>query len=491
MRIRINTSGLILMSAGLISVFVGVLLDNPVFYTCVALIYWAIGIIYSLRDIKHKFPLFSYNVGFFFFLLGGYLIDYLEKGDFSYFLESSAPASDEAVKHACFCLMLTAIIINAAYITFYKKNDEIPGKVIANNSNKIIMLRKILVFALVITYACELYCSMADLILVRTVSYRDSMLYMSNTSIIIVSLSSLYHIILFIYWATLPSKRATLISIASMMITASINLISGDRGGFISTCLLVCYFMLFRIRMGFRDIVIKKSIVVIAIMLVPFLMYGLQAISYTRNNQTYEENLAEGVASFVESQGGSVKIIAGGYDLDEKINNLVNGKRSFVFGEIKRYMKTNIFTRLLTGKSKALRTIEDAQSGESFLQSYGYTISPISYLNQVGGGSTYIAEVYYDGGYVFLGIFNLFIVFLLIKMSTGGSSSLIKNTIMFNIFRFIPLLPRGIALRWFTDTFAIQNLVVYFALWLFLHERSSGKIARIHDLRENRENFTM
>ena len=482
MKARINTIGLILLIVGFLLIFLGILLDSPAFYIYIALIYWVIGVIYSLTDIKHNFPFFGFNIGFFVFLLGGCFIDYLETGDFSYFLDNKVPATDEAVNHTCFCLMLTSVIINAAYITFNKKNNVVPGVKFEINPNKIVVLRKILVVFLLITYSCELYCAVSDLLFVREVSYRKSVLYLSDTSIIIVSLSSLYYIFLFIYWATLPTKGATLISILSLLFVATIDLIAGDRGGFISLVFVACYYVLFRNRVGLRDIVIKKQVVIVAVLMIPFAMYALQAISYTRNNETYEGNLIDGVSSFMYSQGGSVKIISGAYDLDEDINNLVDGKRTFVLGELKRYMKSNIFTRILMGKSKALRTVDDARSGEAFVQSYGYTLSPVTYSKGVGTGSTYIAEVYYDGGYIFLGIFNLFIVFLLIKMGTGGSNSIILNTIMFNIFRFIPLLPRGIALRWLTDTFAIQNVVVYLAVWLFLHEKSSNRSPRRYNL---------
>ncbi|MBR4017443.1 MAG: O-antigen polysaccharide polymerase Wzy family protein [Oscillospiraceae bacterium] len=485
MKIKVNTIGLIFLVAGFFLILLGMLFDSPQFYTYVTLVYWVIGVVYSLLDIRHNFPLFSYNVGFFFFLLGGYFIDFLKEGNFSYFLDSSAPASDNAVKHTCFCLMLTSVVINATYIAFSKKKDYVTKVRIDNNTSKVFILRKILVLLLVLTYACDLYCSITDMIFVRSVSYRDSMMYLSNTSVIIVSLSSLYYILLFIYWATLPPKWPTIISILSLILTGTFNLIAGDRGGFISSCLVICYFILFRNKFGLCDIVIKKKVVFVAILLIPFVMHGLQAISYIRNNQDYEENVVDGMASFIYTQGGSVRIIAEGYDLDAEINDLVGGKRSFTFGEIKRYMKSNIFTRVLTGESKSLRTIEDAQSGESFQQSYGYILSPYAYFRQVGGGSTYIAEVYYDGGYIFLCIFNLFIVFLLLKMGSGGSNSIIGNAIMFNIIRFIPLLPRGIAFKWFTDTFAIQNLIVFLAVWLFLHEKSTNKAPKIYNTSDN------
>ena len=205
------------------------------------------------------------------------------------------------------------------------------------------------------------------------------------------------------------------------------------------------------------------------VILIPFIMYGLQAISYTRDNNDYEASVSNGVSDFIESQGGSVKIIANSYDLNEKIEQLVDGKHTFVLGEIRYYLKNNVFTRLITGKKTSLRTIDDAFSGDNYLRTYGYAYAPTTYKNGVGSGSTYIAEVYYDGGYILLIFINVLVGFLIAKLDRTKCKTIIGMAIMMNIFRYISLLPRGMALDWLTNTFAVQNIIIFLGIYLLIN----------------------
>lgn len=474
MKIRINQNGAMLSVIGIMAIMIGVVTFDPVICTFFAFAFWLVGTVYALRDMRHNFAFLGYNVGFFTFILGGYLISFIENRDFSFFAGSYFSASSEAINHTCFSVMITAVVINSVYITFHKRKDEIIENVVDNNNTKIIQLRNFMAVVVAVSYVCKLYCVVTDMIVVKTISYRSAAQQLSSVPTAIVSISSLYFISLFIYWATIPSKRATVTTIVTLVIVEVINLLAGDRGDMVSVILTICFYVSFRNRMGLRDIRIKKKAVVAAVLMLPFIMYGLQAMSYIRNGVEYDESVAEGVASFMEAQGGSVKIIANAYDLEEEIDQLVSGKRTFVLGEIKRYLKSNIFARLIMGKSLSLRTVEDAKSGESFLQSYGYAYSPITYLSGVGSGSTYIAETYHDGGYFFLVIFNILIVVLLSKMGTGKSNEILKNAIMMNVFRYIPMLPRGLALAWLTNTFSIQNLFIFALLAIYLQGVGKG-----------------
>ena len=104
------------------------------------------------------------------------------------------------------------------------------------------------------------------------------------------------------------------------------------------------------------------------------------------------------------------------------------------------------------------------------MRSYGYAYAPVTYLNGVGSGSTYIAEVYYDGGYIFLVLFNCAIGLLIVLLDNAREKTIVSCAIILNFIRYVPLLPRGMALDWLTNTFAIQNIIFFLGI-IFLTKR--------------------
>lgn len=443
--------------------------NNPILSTMIAMIFWGISIVFSLKNIRCRFALLSYNIGFFVFILGGYTISYFKSGTFEYFSNTYFRSSSMAVNHACTCVMLCMIVVNCSYMIFNKETDSKKERKLPYNANVPLIVKQIFIVVIVFSFACQLLVAIENLILVKTVTYYASDNYLSILPSVLTYISSLYFITLFMYWATFPTKRGVWISGLSLVVLEIIVLMSGERGEPISIFLVLIFYIFLRQKYGFNDVVISKKVLAIMVILIPFIMYGLQAISYTRDNNDYEASVSNGVSDFIESQGGSVKIIANSYDLNEKIEQLVDGKHTFVLGEIRYYLKNNVFTRLITGKKTSLRTIDDAFSGDNYLRTYGYAYAPTTYKNGVGSGSTYIAEVYYDGGYILLIFINVLVGFLIAKLDRTKCKTIIGMAIMMNIFRYISLLPRGMALDWLTNTFAVQNIIIFLGIYLLIN----------------------
>ena len=145
------------------------------------------------------------------------------------------------------------------------------------------------------------------------------------------------------------------------------------------------------------------------------------------------------------------------------------GGHTFVLGYIKEYLTNNVFARMILGTSISLRTKQDAFSGNNFLQTYGYAYAPITYLSHRGAGSTYIAEVFQDGGYYFLFVISVFYAQLFVMINKKQLFTPVRMAIILNISRFVSLLPRGMAMQWFTNTFAVQNIIIFFLIYLLMN----------------------
>ena len=466
-KISVNAKYIPLFILAVFLLFFGILVNDALLSTIIGLCFWAIGMVYSIKRIKEKFAIFAFNVGFFIFLLGGYSISFFMIGDFSYFSNSYFLCSEEAIKHACSAVMISITTINTTYLMLDKDDNYSIGKdgyQCKNNQFKLEnRMRQLIIFIIAVSYICQLLVAIERLVLVRSVTYYASDNYLSSLPSAISYIASLYYITLFVYWATFPKKRALVVSIATLLLLELIIILGGERGEPISILLTIVFYVFLRNRYGLDDIKIPKKAIIILIIIVPLLMYTLQMISYTRDNKTYDGSLKEGITEFLDSQGGSVRIIARAYDLHDTIEEM--GGHYFVSGEIRSYFKNNVFTRLILGSSVRLRNVDDAYSGDNFLRTYGYAYASSSYLRGVGGGSTYIAEIFHDGGYLLLFIASLLYAILIRKIDNAKGSSVIRTAILLNIFRYIPLLPRGMALDWLINTFAVQNLILFVLLY--------------------------
>lgn len=464
------------MMCAVIMTLFSIVINNHIFSMSVAVAFWAYGMRYSIRNIKQRFALFSFNIGFFAFILGGFTISYLKNGDFSFFAREFYTSTREANIHTCLCVAICMICVNCCYLAFWKGSFDGQDDTESDNSKMRIVpskyVRLLLVIILIASYICRLAQAIEDYVLVKSVSYYESVRYLSTLPSFVTHIGSLYFVTLFMYLTTYPSKKKTIVCFFSLAVVELLILAAGGRGEPVSILLLVIFYTFLRTRAGYNDFVITKKMVIVGLIVVPIVMYGLQALSYTRNNETYDKGFIEGVTDFVETQGGSATIIANSYDLDEKIYNMTH-TRTFILGELRFYFKTNVFTRVFTGQQVSLRTVDDALSGDNFLRSYGYAYAPVTYSRYVGAGSTYIAETYYDGGYILLALVNVFIAFILAKIDNVSVSNFISCSILMNIFRYMPLLPRGMMLDWLTNTFAFQN-IIYFVIIYYMCRRTKA-----------------
>lgn len=464
MRIKITRSSAFVLILGIFALVYSVIFPNIYISTLTALAIWLVSVIYGTKKIRKRFSLLNFNIGFFTFMLGGYAIELLTNHNTDYLRESRVAVTTEAINHVGICMVICMFFVNVTYMLLDTSQSEHEAtedqsKYFHPNKN----LKAILIVLFVIGYVCKLLLAIEDLIVVKATSFRIHASTASSFPYIVTSLSSLFFVSLYAYWAMIPNKRTTMVTFVMLAVPEIILMLSGERGEPISVILTILFYIMYRNNLGNYDFTIKKRTIIISLILLPFLIYLLQFISYDRNHLVYNKSILDGIRDFFATQGGSVKIVSNSYVMHDSIEEAAG--HMFVSGEIRSYLSNNIFTRLLTGRSVTARTVQDAFSGDNFLRTYGYLYSPVTYNAGVGGGSTYIAEVYHDGGYIFLALFNMIIALVLNKLDSTKIGSVLSFTICISIFRFMALLPREQALQWLTGTFAIPNLLFYFMLY--------------------------
>lgn len=429
---------------------------------------WICGVFFSLLDVKKRFVLFSFHIGFFVFLFGGVLLNLFTADKFAYLL-----GSEQAKVHTAFALSLSLGIVDITALLCYKSPSDVIEDVHEDQryENVSALTKQVILCIMIISYVCEL---VIEIVVTR---YRLANSYLSleadvkaQLPAVITLCASVFYIAFFSYLATMPTKKATIFSFLAVGVLEGIILISGERGEPLSTMFALVFYVFLRNDMGINDIKIKKVHVFLALLFVPLMLSFLQSLASTRVNREYESSTHGAVYDFFETQGKSVTIISRCYDAREEIS--VIGGNTYVVGEIRNYLKTNLLSRLLFG-NKVGSQLEQALSGDKFSATTNYLfLSSYSFNRNVGGGTTYIAEVYHDGGYVLLVIANFFLSLLIYNVDTiKRSNSILSCAIAMNIIRYLVLIPRGYMLAWFTDTFAVQNLM-FMLLVVFINQRS-------------------
>ncbi|MBR4747973.1 MAG: O-antigen polysaccharide polymerase Wzy family protein [Abditibacteriota bacterium] len=479
MKIKLRKPAAFILFVGVFALISSAVWPNIYFLTLAALAIWLTGVMYSVFKVSKRFSLLSFNTGFFIFILGGYSIDLFTNFNTDYLRNSNVLVTDEAINHLGICMVICMLIVNFTYMLLdtirpvaSEEKYEAPD-ILPNNT-----MRLVLMLLIIIGFTCKLLLSIEDFAIVRATSFRIHASTLSHYPYYVTALSSLFLVSTFAFWGLMPGKRETIFTFILLGIPEIFQLLSGERGEPISVVLTILFYVMHRNRLGNYDFTIKKSAVIVSLIVLPFVIYSLQFIAYARNHMTYDKSLGVGITEFFATQGGSVKIISNAFVMRDRIDAAAG--HDFFLGEIREYLKSNIFARYLAGTSVRTRTVEDALNGDNFLRCYGYLYSPGTYKAGVGGGSTYIAEVYHDGGYVFLVLFNIFIAFVIRSIDNTKIGNIIHFTISMGIFKYIATLPREQALQWFTGTFALQNLLFYFFLYVF-YVRPNMRISENRD----------
>ena len=142
--------------------------------TIATLICWGMGFVYSVRDIRNRFTMFSFHLGFFVFLLGGFVFHWIRYGDFGYFSNSSS-----TIEHTCRALLLSIATYNVFSRIFRNKTGKEDAFLKQKTKEKELVfteqqkktISKVIIALLVVSFICELVIELRTTIIIRATSY--------------------------------------------------------------------------------------------------------------------------------------------------------------------------------------------------------------------------------------------------------------------------------------------------------------------------------
>lgn len=364
----------------------------------------------SFTNWPRNVPFVLFLISFTTFLLGRVIVT----GIFNYNTEllgylGTSFSDSKIVLHMFLLLFISLVSLYVGYlfrVSIKEKRTEKSAYYVSEVS-KVLFLISFL-FRLIV---------LAEMILSsRTYGYVESFsTFSSSLPGVFQIFADMYDITLFIFLSTKPNKKTTYLFLSLYMIDGIGSLISGRRSIFLLNLIIIVVYIFFRqiTNEDKNEKWITKKMVSIFAVSIPFLLIMMNIIGNVRNLDGDGSNtggILDSIKQFFYSQGVSINILGYVTSMDSTLP-----KNNYTFGPIIEFIKKNVLS-LFGDIDKSMffgQNVYRAINGNLFSHTISYYINPNLYLQGVGYGGSYIAELYHDFSYLGVIIGNVFYGFLL------------------------------------------------------------------------------
>lgn len=410
---------------------------NCDFLYLLLLLIWISMMFYTINKFYQRVILFCFGIAFFTFLMGRDGMEYF----FNH--EKETTFTIEVNYHAYLCMIISLVGVWLTFAWNGKKPSSSHLKISKKKSIFYDNVRRYSKIAFYIVYPFAIGINIAIAYFVFKFGYAakftDLREQIDNSPIfyIFTKIELLLPAALGIYMATLPSKEQFMKIMKPYIIYLLITLGTGGRGIFLLGLLLTIIFMAFMQHIQPNIVWINRRNLNYIIICIPLFMIGSTFINAIRfDNADESMTIIDGISDFFYDQGVSGNTLKRAYEYEDDIPK----QADFYTLE---FLHAGIPARILGYPVYQGNTIEHATKGGSFTHALGYTIMGNVYLTGRGPGSSYIAELFYDFGYVgvFLGscIYGYIFSIILNLKKTG----IVSRAIIFSILTKLLWAPRG------------------------------------------------
>lgn len=291
--------------------------------------------------------------------------------------------------------------------------------------------------------------------------YYDS--FISSMPLFITKLAESNMIIFYVFLGTFPTKKESKTLIIFHILISIMTLGYGVRNIIVLNSLTLIIYSVLRkkIDINKENKINRKSLIKI-LLLTPLAIFILQTLdSIRRGISLMSTNLFR---DFLFSQGSSAETIS--YSL-YYTNEIPKQMVPYSIGSIYNYITQNVISRLIFGNPfYAQNTREMALYGHHLGSTLAYLDYPITYLQGVGMGSSFIAELYYDFSVVGIILGTTLLTVFLLKLV----NVIWKNPLVFGIglvmIRWIIYTPRDTYTNWIVQGVSIMNILAILGIYI-------------------------
>lgn len=465
MRLIIRFSLILL---GVIFLFTGFLLNEGILIFYALFIQLFNNILYGLEQFHKRSVFLIFNVTFFIFLIGRLFVTYF----FNYKnevetlgLNMNDPQVIQMVLIILYISLLTLFIgfsINNKSLNKYFNEQSI-------TTHNIDSIRLVSLIIFLISFTVRILYWIDAIKNSNSVGYYA---YFSNFEsslpVWAVAISRMMPVSFFMYLATLPKKKYLYFPVFLYLLEGAVAMLTGSRSDFMLNIIIVLVYMTmrsYRNKKANGKYWFGKTPIILITILVPFLLILLNLVEMKRNeNANMTEGFWNSLLEFFYAQGVSVNVIGYTISLSEQIPNKI-----YSIGPIIEFIKFNIWGTLF-GSQGAWKgqSVERAMEGYQYTHTISYIIMPDLYLKGVGYGSSYVAELFHDLGFIGLiigGILTGYLIQIFSKMMGSKSFYLIFLSLI--IIRSLFFIPRASWVAYIVDTFTPINVIAFIVIIIF------------------------
>lgn len=399
---------------------------------------WSNMMLYCCNRIYNRILLFCFGTTFFVFLIGRDAMEQL----FNHNIETNF--ANDVNNHAYLSMIISLTGIWITYIIFNHVNVTKQASRIDNSKySYIYYIRKYSKLCFFLTYPFAVGLNLAIAIFVMTFGYYS--LYTDFSGIL--ESNPLFYLIdkigmimpasFSIFMATLPTRKEFKKLSVPYIIYLIITLGSGQRGAFLVGLLIYFIFLMYMQQLKPNEQWFNKKYFKVGIICIPFIAISASYYNNIRFGESNEDKtVTNSFTDFFYDQGVSINVVKRAYELEESIPKQ---KDYYVF----EFLHSGILARILGNPVYQGNTIEHATKGGSFVHAIGYTIMGSAYLAGAGPGSSYIAELYYDFGYIGVFIGSCLYGYIFTLINNFKSAGIFRRSLTIMIIGSFLFAPRA------------------------------------------------
>lgn len=428
------------------------------------LLLFCVMVVYCLRRVNENITMLVFLIAFFTFLMGRMVMPLFYDTSNLIFDIGGEAFSVPTLTHMYLCLYLALLFVFLGFVLthyYWTANDEVSH--FSTDSDEVLIIRdmtkQFVYFSLPFLFLTTIE---KVLFVFREGYFAMYSDFQSRLPYLINLFSSLFEYALFIFLATLPSKKEAKLPIILYLTIAVVSLGTGQRGSFVLSFLFILMYMFLRNKLTPEDgmWISEKGMLVVAGS-IPLLLSFLFLMNYLRTER--ETDMSTNLLlSFFYQQGVSVEVI--GYAKDYEM--FFPKDKVYLLGDIVDYFRYNVFTRVLTGSGPLEpQSVKHALEDNSLDACLTYLVKPSFYLEGGGLGGCYIADAWKDLGYVGVALVSFIYGFLLSKIPTWFKSNVWLASVGLIMFNQIVFAPRAHAIKPLSIFTSVAVLLIFLYLY--------------------------
>lgn len=457
-----NNSGILIYPSAFL---IGVLM--VLFPTCqvdLSFAFWIILMVYCFKDIESRLLLMLFAFTVFVFGMTRivipkyYINDFIQ--DSQRWSMSFGIEVHNFIARSCFISLVGALL---GFNIVKNKKEVFLNCNIDVESCQILKIRKASKFLYLLSSVLVVYSIYSRFSFVAMYGYMDSYIdYSSNLPVVLNKFASTNALCLYLFLATLPSKKEAKPILLLFLLISFFSLLTGARTDFVMSVITLLIYLVLRNKNTPKDPWLTRKGKLLMFLCLPILVALMFVVMLIRGDSEIDDiNLFDMIINSIYQQGSIIEVLGLSYEEAEHIPD-----RLWSFGRvIDSYGNNFIFQVFGEGQDFKANTADFAIKGHSLANYLTYTYQNQRYLAGGGMGSSFIAETWLDFGYFGIFVFSLVYGIILSKFYTLVKTNVWAFALAFYMVNAIIYAPRAGACDFISNilspTYLLLLLLIY------------------------------